>query len=158
MQLLVVGSGWWEDSLRKYAAEAGAGDLVRFEGQVSEDRKHDILAKSWLMLLPSLKEGWGLVVGEAGAHRVPTIAYSTAGGTCESVEHEHSGLLVDDPEAFTRAVHELISDGVRRRRLGDGAFEMSRSFAWEHSQASFGSVLNEVLAGRRVSVVDPEGP
>jgi glycosyltransferase involved in cell wall biosynthesis len=156
--LSVVGSGWWEHDLRKYAAEAGAGDLVRFEGQVSEDRKHEILAKSWLMLLPSLKEGWGLVVGEAGAHRVPTIAYSTAGGTCESVEHEHSGLLVDDPGAFTSAVRELISDDVRRRRLGDGAFEMSRSFAWAHSQASFGSVLNEVLAGRRVSVVDPEGP
>jgi glycosyltransferase involved in cell wall biosynthesis len=158
VQLLVVGNGWWEDDLRKYVAEAGAGDLVTFEGFVSEERKHDLLAKAWLMLLPSLKEGWGLVIGEAGAHRVPTVAYSSAGGTCESVEHGHSGLLVADQAELTDAVRELIDDGEQRRRLGEGAYDMSRSFAWEHSQASFGSVLTEVLAGRRVSVVDPEGP
>ena len=158
VHLSVVGSGWWEDDLRKYVAEAGAGDLVTFEGQVSEERKHEILARSWLMVLPSLKEGWGLVIGEAGSHRVPTVAYSSAGGTRESIEHDRTGLLVDDQRELTSAVRDLIGDAERRQRLGDGAFDMSRAFAWEHSQASFASVLTEVLAGRRVSVEDPEGP
>jgi glycosyltransferase involved in cell wall biosynthesis len=158
VHLSVVGSGWWEDELRKYAADAGAGDLVTFEGQVSEERKHEILARSWLMLLPSLKEGWGLVIGEAGTHRVPTVAYSSAGGTRESVKHDRSGLLVADEVELTSALRELISDVDRRHRLGDGAYDMSREFAWEHSQASFVRVLTEVLAGRRVCVEDPEGP
>ena len=158
VHLSVVGSGWWEDELRKYAADAGAGDLVTFEGQVSEERKHEILARSWLMLLPSLKEGWGLVIGEAGTHRVPTVAYSSAGGTCESVKHDRSGLLVADEVELTSALRELISDVDRRHRLGDGAYDMSREFAWEHSQASFVRVLTEVLAGRRVCVEDPDGP
>ncbi len=158
VQLTIVGSGWWEDDLRKYVAEAGAGDLVTFEGHVSEERKHEILARSWLMLLPSLKEGWGLVIGEAGAHRVPTVAYSSAGGTRESVLQERSGLLVGDQVEFTGAVRELLRDTDRRKRLGDGAHDMSRGFAWESSQSSFVRVLTEVLAGRRVSVVDPEGP
>ena len=96
VHLSVVGSGWWEDDLRKYVADAGAGDLVTFEGQVSEARKHEILARSWLMLLPSLKEGWGLVIGEAGTHRVPTVAYASAGGTRESISDQRSGLLVAD--------------------------------------------------------------
>ena len=104
VHLSVVGSGWWEDDLRKYVAEAGAGDLVTFEGQVSEERKHEILARSWLMVLPSLKEGWGLVIGEAGTHRVPTVAYASAGGTCESIDHDRSGLLVDDQAELTSAV------------------------------------------------------
>ncbi len=71
LHLAVVGSGWWEDDLRKYVADTGAGDLVTFEGHVSEQRKHEILASSWLLVLPSIKEGWGIVVGEAGGHRVP---------------------------------------------------------------------------------------
>ncbi len=158
VQLTIVGSGWWEDDLRKYVAEAGAGDLVTFEGQVSEQRKHEILARSWVMLLPSLKEGWGLVIGEAGTHRVPTVAYASAGGTCESVLHERSGLLVADQGEFTDAVRELLRDGDRRRQLGNGAYDRSREFTWEHSQDSFARVLTEVLAGRRVCVVDPEGP
>jgi glycosyltransferase involved in cell wall biosynthesis len=158
VRLSIVGSGWWEDDLRKYAAEAGAGDLVTFEGQVSEQRKHEVLARSWLMVMPSLKEGWGLVIGEAGTHRVPTVAYSSAGGTCESIVHDRSGLLVADQAELTLTVRELLSDTETRERLGNGAFDMSRAFAWEHSQASFSRVLTEVLAGRRVSVTDPEGP
>jgi glycosyltransferase involved in cell wall biosynthesis len=158
IRLSVVGSGWWEDHLRKYAADAGAGDIVAFEGHVSEERKHEILERSWLMLLPSLKEGWGLVVGEAGAHGVPTVAYSSAGGTKESVQDGISGVLVEDQDGFTEAVDRLVEDGAYRHRLGDAARVVSRTFSWENSQDSFAHVLGDVLAGRRVSSEDPEGP
>ncbi|GEP32863.1 glycosyl hydrolase [Nocardioides szechwanensis] len=158
LELCVIGSGWWEDDLRKYAAEVGGGDIVVFEGHVTEERKHEILARSWVMLLPSLKEGWGLVIGEAGAHGVPTVAYSSAGGTRESIEHERSGVLVDDHEGYVRAVRDLMGDADRRTRLGAGARKMSRAFTWTHSQESFARILVEVSARRRVSVEDPAGP
>jgi glycosyltransferase involved in cell wall biosynthesis len=158
IQLRIVGSGWWHDDLHKYAAEAGASDMVTFEGHVSEQRKHEILAQSWLMLLPSLKEGWGLVIGEAGGHGVPSVAYASAGGTRESIRHSWSGLLVHDETEFIAAVQCLLEDPEECARLGAGAREMSKTFAWEHSQASFAHVLTDVLAGHRVSVVDPEEP
>lgn len=158
IRLIVVGNGWWDDDLHKYVAESGGADLVRFEGHVTEQRKHEILAASWIMLLPSLKEGWGLVVGEAGVHGVPTVAYRSAGGTRESIRDQRSGVLVDDLPGLVLAVGELLADPTRRDRLGEGAREMSHTFAWSHSQDSFAHVLRDVLAGRRVSVEDPEGP
>jgi glycosyltransferase involved in cell wall biosynthesis len=158
LELTIVGSGWWEDDLRKYVAEAGAGDIVTFAGHVTEQQKHEILARSWLMLLPSLKEGWGLVVGEAGSHGVPTVAYASAGGTRESIRHGWSGLLVHDQAGFRDAVRELLADDEERQRLGLGARTMSHTFAWEHSQDSFAHVLRDVLDDRRVSVEDPDGP
>lgn len=154
LRLAVVGSGWWEDDLKKYAAERGVADLVSFEGHATEKRKHELLAWSWVMLLPSLKEGWGLVVGEAGGHGVPTIAYHAAGGTRESIVHGRSGLLVSDHTEFVKSVEKLIRDGDERNRLGEGARARSRTFAWEHSQESFAGVLEDVLAGRRVCVED----
>lgn len=156
--LVVVGNGWWEDSLRTYVAERGAGDAVTFTGHVSEQEKHEILARSWLMVLPSLKEGWGIVIGEAGSHGVPTVAYASAGGTRESIGDGTSGLLVDTPEELTEAVRRLVADDAERRRLGKGAREMSHTFSWAHSQESFAHVLADVLAGRRVAVEDPDGP
>jgi glycosyltransferase involved in cell wall biosynthesis len=156
--LSIVGSGWWEDDLHKYVANAGVGDMVTFEGFVSESRKHEILARSWLMVLPSIKEGWGLVIGEAGSHRVPTIAYSSAGGTRESIAHLRSGLLVGGPAELTASVRELLEDPELRERLGTGALEMSQTFSWSHSQDSFAHVLADVVAGKRVSVEDPDGP
>lgn len=157
VHLTVVGSGWWEEDLRAYAAAAGAADLVTFTGFVSEREKHEILARSWLMLLPSLKEGWGLVVGEAGAHGVPTIAYASAGGTRESIAHDQSGLLVADEPELISAVSALVADDQRRLRLGEGARARSLRFAWEHSQEMFADVVESAAAGRRVSVGDRAG-
>jgi glycosyltransferase involved in cell wall biosynthesis len=157
LRLRIVGSGWWEEDLRKYAAESGVGDLVSFEGHVSEQRKHEIYAESWLMALPSMKEGWGLVVGEAGSHGVPTIAYASAGGTRESIIPERTGLLVADEVEFVEGIRTLLGDRDRLNRLGQGARTRSLAFDWSASQESFAHVVTEVLAGRRVSVEDPAG-
>jgi glycosyltransferase involved in cell wall biosynthesis len=150
LRLRIVGSGWWEEDLRKYAAESGVGDLVTFEGFVTEQRKHEIYAESWLMALPSMKEGWGLVVGEAGSHGVPTIAYASAGGTRESIVDGRSGLLVDDEAGLAQGIRELLADPDRLRGLGVGAQVRSRGFAWPASQEAFAQVLGEALAGRTV--------
>jgi len=156
--LVVVGNGWWEESLRAYVEQRGACDAVTFTGHVSEQEKHEILARSWLMVLPSLKEGWGIVIGEAGSHGVPTVAYASAGGTRESIADGTSGLLVDTPEELTETVRRLVADDAERKRLGKGAREMSHTFSWSHSQESFAHVLGDVLDGRRVCVEDPDGP
>lgn len=137
----VIGTGWWECELRDHADAAGVGDAVRFHGFVDDRTKHELLAQAWLMVLPSLKEGWGLVVGEAGSHGTPAIAYSTAGGTTESIAHKDSGLLVDDRAALVAAVADLVDHEDVREFLGDGARRMSHSFTWQASQAAFAATI-----------------
>ncbi len=140
-ELDIVGSGWWEDELRAYARAAKVSDAVIFHGFVDDVRKHELLARAWVMVLPSLKEGWGLVVGEAGAHLTPTVAYSTAGGTTESIDHKDSGVLVDDHQALVDAVCALVADDAWREVLGEGALAKSHSFTWASSQEQFAHVL-----------------
>lgn len=156
IRLSIVGSGWWEEDLRAYVDEVGASDLVIFEGQVDEARKHEIYERAWVLLLPSLKEGWGLVVGEAGMHATPTIAYRSAGGTRESIEHDVSGLLVDTQAELTQALSEVLASPDLRAGLSRGAVDVSHRFTWEHAQHSFALVLAEVLRGNRVDAADPE--
>jgi glycosyltransferase involved in cell wall biosynthesis len=154
LRLRVVGSGWWEAELKRYAQEVGAGDTVTFEGHVDEATKQQIYASSWLMALPSLKEGWGLVVGEAGLHGTPTVAYRSAGGTRESISDGVSGLLVDDQRGFTRAVGAVLDDPDLRTSLSKGARDYSGLFTWDHAQAAFARVIEAALAGRQVSTQD----
>lgn len=156
LQLLVVGGGWWEAELRDHARARGLADSVVFEGHVSEERKYDVYSRSWLLALPSLKEGWGLVVGEAGMMGTPAVAYRSAGGTRESIVDGRSGVLVDGQAEFTRTLGDLLRDDVRRKQLGEGARELSHVFTWEHAQESFASVLRTVLDGGYVAAQDPE--
>ncbi|SDS22860.1 Glycosyltransferase involved in cell wall bisynthesis [Nocardioides scoriae] len=155
LRLHVVGGGWWEGRLHEHAETHAAGSVV-FEGHVDEQRKHEVYQQAWVLALPSLKEGWGLVVGEAGMHGTPTVAYASAGGTRESIEDGVSGLLVDDPDELTAALGALLRDPELRSRLSAGARRMSHLFTWEHAQESFAVVLREVLAGRRVESQDPD--
>ncbi|MDO9455307.1 glycosyltransferase family 4 protein [Nocardioides sp.] len=147
LRLHVVGGGWWEDELRAHAAAVGAGDTVVFEGHVDEARKHQVYEQSWLHLMPSLKEGWGLVIGEAGMHGTPTIAYASAGGVCESIDDGRSGLLVDDPQQLLEATRGLLADATERARLADGARVMSHAYSWESAQRSFAEVMTAALEG-----------
>jgi glycosyltransferase involved in cell wall biosynthesis len=155
LTLQVVGSGWWEARLHDYARARGAGDAVVFRGHLDEAAKHEVYERAWLLALPSLKEGWGLVVGEAGMHGTPTVAYREAGGTQESVVDGFSGVLVDDRDGLVAALGELLGDEERRGRLSRGARVTSHAYTWEHAQGSFAAVVRAALEGRRVDDLDP---
>jgi glycosyltransferase involved in cell wall biosynthesis len=143
-RLVVVGSGWWEDSLREYVAERGLQDAVEFRGHVSEADKHAAYDEAWVQALPSLKEGWGLVVGEAAGHGVPTVAYRSAGGPTESVQDGVSGVLVDDPAEFSETITALLLDESRRRALAAGALTSAGTYTW----AATASAFDRILTGR----------
>lgn len=142
----VVGAGWWEDELRDYATGRHIADRINFHGFVDEQEKHEIYAHSWLMALPSLKEGWGIVIGEAGTHATPAVAYRSAGGTRESIEDDVSGVLVDSREEFVATIAQLLRNDERRLRLGEGALKMSHQFTWANSQQEFARVLYRAVA------------
>lgn len=152
----IAGAGWWDDSLRKYAVRRGVADAIDFLGHVDEAEKHRIYARAWVQALPSLKEGWGLVVGEAGAHATPTVAYRSARGTQESITDDVSGLLVDSKAELIAALGELLDDHELRERLGKGAYESSLRYTWIHAEESFLSVLNLAYDRGRTGSIDPE--
>jgi glycosyltransferase involved in cell wall biosynthesis len=150
----VVGSGWWATRLSEYAEAVGAGSFVEFTGHVDEVRKQEIYERSWVMALPSIKEGWGLVVGEAAMHGTPTVAYRSAGGTRESIDHEVSGLLVDTLPEFIEALRRVTGDRDAREKLAEGARTHSGRFTWEHSQAAFTHVVASAISGEVVASQD----
>ena len=146
LTLDVIGEGWWADELVKYAAQTGVADRVTFHGHVEQQAKHELLAEAWVMALPSIKEGWGLVIGEAGSHGVPTVAYRSAGGTTESIDDKSSGLLVDDRDEMIRRIGDLLIDATLRSHLGQGAHVKAEKYGWAASKREFTAVL-EAAAG-----------
>jgi len=159
LRLRVIGEGWWRPELQQEAERLGVADRVTFTGFIDENTKEELLARSWLMLAPSVKEGWGLMVVEAAAHGVPTIAYRSAGGLSESIDDDRTGLLVDDLPGLISATRTLLTDHRRRNALGDCAREHIGGFNWATASASMLLLLRR--AARRlpaISVIDPSDP
>ena len=99
---------------------ASAGDAVVFEGQVDEERKHEVYERAWLLRCPRSRRAGGWSSARPACTRTPTVAYRVAGGTRESIADGRSGVLVDDPRRFTGRTRELL------RRPRDGAPSSAR--------------------------------
>jgi glycosyltransferase involved in cell wall biosynthesis len=146
----IVGDGWWAPTLHSIVDELGLDDIVTFTGVVDEQTKAAELARAWVLALPSLKEGWGLVVMEAAAFAVPSVAYVEAGGVCESIRDGRTGVLVNGGEAeFTAALAHLLSDPSMRESMGAAAQEHSRDFSWEASTLAFEKALDQAVVQAR---------
>ncbi|MGW4089663.1 glycosyltransferase family 4 protein [Nocardia sp. NPDC004750] len=142
LRLDVIGGGWWADNLRDNARELGIADAVTFHGHVDERRKHELLARAWVHVLPSRKEGWGLAVIEAAQHGVPTVGYRSSRGLTDSIVDGATGILVDDVAQLADAVGDLLDDPGARTVMGEKARARAREFSWEQT----GNGVYEVLA------------
>ncbi len=145
--LHVVGHGYWHDELVAAADRLGVSDAVRFHGFVDEDVKNSLVASSWVNLLPSLKEGWGLAIIEAAALGVPSIAFREASGTNESVVDRETGFLVDHVDGLVAATELLLLDPVQRKELGEAARAFAEGFSWVATGAHVEAVLDALVSG-----------
>jgi glycosyltransferase involved in cell wall biosynthesis len=86
-----------------------------------------------VVVAPSRREGYGVVVREAMAHERPVVA-SAVGGLLDAVEDGVTGVLVPprDPAALRRALERLLVNAEERRRLGAAAREKARhELSWD---------------------------
>lgn len=81
-----------------------------------------VMASADVILLPSYREGFGLVIIESASCEVPAIAYRID-GVIDAVHEDCTGILVDvgNVESFASAMKTLALDTYLRRRLGKHA-------------------------------------
>ena len=131
----------------------GIIDAVTFHGHIDDVTKHHVMQRSWVHVLPSRKEGWGLAVIEAAQHAVPTIGYRSSGGLADSIIDGVTGMLVDSRAELVDRLQQLLADPVLRDQLGAKAKARSAEFTWPQSADAMRAVLESVVAGERVSGV-----
>ena len=125
IRLLLVGNGRERKALEEQAEAAGLLDYVRFVG-LRRDIP-ELLSCADIFILSSLNEGFGLVLVEAMAMRLPIVA-TRVGGVPEVVEHEKTGILVEaqDPQAMGNAIARLYHNRQWANDLGAAGYEKAK--------------------------------
>jgi rhamnosyl/mannosyltransferase len=120
--LLIVGVGPMEKTLRDLAVECGVGDRVHFLGSLPNDRIPALLKACQIVLFTSTRrtESFGYVQLEAMASGVPVINTSIDSGAAEVSLHGVTGLTVPpkDAPALAAAIRELLENDEMRRSFG----------------------------------------
>lgn len=121
-RVLLAGIGELEADLRRRTQELKLEDRVEFVGFVQDMKA--FYASIDILALPSLWEGFGYVLSEAMAMRLPVAAFAVS-NIPEIVEHGRTGLLSPsgDSAALAQNLAALIQDPGLRVSLGQAGRE-----------------------------------
>ena len=127
VEVTIVGTGPYEETLREQADAMSINDRVRFAGYVSNDDLPGLYRRMDAFILPSETESFGLVFTEAMSCELPILA-SNVGGIPETVRHGVDGLLCPPgrPELLRANIEAMIEN--RDARIGMGKSGRRRIF------------------------------
>jgi glycosyltransferase involved in cell wall biosynthesis len=129
----IVGDGPERGLLEDLAIKLGIVENVFFTGFVDQDGLTAYMKASKVFVLPSIREGFGLVIIEANACRLPVISMShDMSAARELVKDGVNGFLVNDISSreIAEAIIKLVMDDALRERLAENGFAMAKKYAW----------------------------
>ncbi len=144
-RLLIAGDGPLRARLQNEAVQAGLGESVRFLGW--REDVPEFLAACDVFLMPSLWEGFGLVLLEAMARGLPVVA-SRVSAIPEVVVDGETGLLAaaGDIPAIRDALLTLLRDPAMARRMGErGRQRLETCFGEERMVRQTCALYQELL-------------
>ncbi|HDR88674.1 MAG TPA: glycosyltransferase [Bacteroidetes bacterium] len=145
-RILIAGTGELEGPLKQRARKQGVDQYVRFLGFV--DNMKAFYRSIDIFLLTSLWEGFGYVMVEAMAEKIPVVAFDV-GSSSEIVVHEKTGYIVPgrDIGAMSGRVIELLQNpGLRRQMGAEGRKRVEEVF---HISRGIRQVEDLLVAGRK---------
>lgn len=119
---------------------------VRFHGPVPYAELQNRLRQASLLVLPSLCEGFGMVVTEAMAQGIPVLC-SAHVGAAQLIEPGINGLVVPagDATALATALRWALDHPVELNGMGHAAAATARAWSWAHFRQTFVQKLDAFL-------------
>ncbi len=129
-------------ALRAALRDTALEGRVTLIGPVDQGRLADLYASADAFLMPSLYEGYGMVLAEAMARGLPIVC-STGGAAAETVP-DAAAIKVPpgDERALSAAIGRLLDDAALRRRLADASWAAGQTLPrWEDTARRIAGVI-----------------
>lgn len=144
LRATIIGNGPERDVVLRKVAELNLEDVIEVPGFIAADEVQAALSRALCMVLPSRREGYGLVVIEAASHGTPSIVVAGADNAAvELISDGENGTVAESASA------EALADAIVR--MSDGGVELrlsvSRWFVQNANRLSLEASLEAVSAG-----------
>ena len=150
-KLWIVGDGplTYKRKLDSLIKKLRVKDIVFF-GFLDKDKKIDLMKRAHLIAVPSLKEGWGLIVTEANALGTPSVVYNIT-GLRDSTKDGITGIVTqkNTPRYLAASALKILNDDELRKKLADNALTWAREFSWDKSARDILGLIEKVLEEHR---------
>ena len=140
----IYGSGSEEVSLRQKVKELSLEKKIAFMGRTGD--LDTAYKNSAIFVLPSRSEGFGLVLIEAQAHRLPTVAFDVPFGPRNIVHHDVNGYLVEpfDVDQMAEYICYLIENSELRKEFSNNSVKDLYKYQANKVVEQWQILLNEI--------------
>lgn len=144
IKLILVGDGKDKVKLARQVQQLKLQERVELVGY--DRNPYRYIAKADLFIMPSLWEGFGIVLIEAMALGIPTIASDCPTGPRIILKDGECGMLVPPGDAKTLAsnINKLLSDQQLRNQLSIAAKHRAESFSVQTAINAYINLLSEL--------------
>jgi glycosyltransferase involved in cell wall biosynthesis len=129
-------------ALRVAVRETALEDRIAVAGAVAQEQLAEMYACADAFLLPSLYEGYGMVLAEAMARGLPIVC--TTGGAAAETAPDAAAIKVPpgDRGALTAAIGRLLDKPALRRSLADASWAAGQKLPrWEDTARIIAGVI-----------------
>lgn len=133
IHLKIIGNGIEKDNLIKLVNDLKLDDHVDFLSGLEYREVIREMKRSNILVLPSTREGFGMVLAEANACNIPVVAYKS-GGVVEVIEDDKNGFLVEprNINELSTKIRFLFENEDIVREMGEyGRVKVEKCFDWE---------------------------
>jgi glycosyltransferase involved in cell wall biosynthesis len=123
---------------------------VNLVGTMPQSEVSRYMSTSHVLVLPSVEDGFGLVLGQAMACGCPVISTDHTGGP-DLYSHGVEGFIVPirSPLAITESLQQLADDSARQRNMSEAAQKRVKCLGgWHDYGVQYAAFLGK-LTGRR---------
>jgi 1,2-diacylglycerol 3-alpha-glucosyltransferase len=146
--LAIVGDGPELEPLKQLAAGAGIADRVLFPGRVEYQQMPGYFAAADFFCISSTTEVKPLVVLEALASGLPTVAVAAC-GTADTLTDGFDGVLTKERiDEFAAAMRRMVEQPEWRRLLARQARTTARQYSIEGYVERLVVLYNEAISRR----------
>lgn len=125
--------------------DAGDSTDIISWGFVSEQEKLDLLSRATALLFPSMREGWGIPITEAGNVGTPSIVFDSP-GIRDAVNLGDAGYLCqkNDVDGLLEQMLLATNDESMYQEKRMAAYDFSKQFQWEKTGIKFEEFISSI--------------
>ncbi|MGB9937074.1 MAG: glycosyltransferase family 4 protein [Methanobacterium sp.] len=130
-KVLIIGDGQDRTKLELLAKKLDITDFVEFIGRISNDNINTYMAASDVFVLPSLSEGFPVVILEAMASGLPIITTNVK-GLPEIVKNYENGFTVEpkDPQKLANRILLLMENNKLSNKISGNNKQKAIEYDW----------------------------
>ena len=141
LKLTIVGDGEERENLERLVNDLGLSNSVEFMGHIKNDEVMELMSKSYIFIMPSINEGFGIVYLEAMKAGCITIGTKGEGIDGFIRNNENGFLLRPDVDEVVKLIDDIYNNKYDLNTIRKDAYDDVSELTWENNAKKYIEII-----------------